>query len=245
MLLLAIGLVWCVTADMPSQLLILATAILLRILYVTGRPPSVPRDLLAFWVIALILGYILAPAQFKERVLLTFCTLTLLGTLIIHVTQQALNSGFAQRIPGVRHIALFFSRYMVLGQRVSRDMKFWSQQTLREERARRAHQTWVVRGAAIAFVYAGSRVSIFTGLIHDARSLIEKWSAILDARGGLPSYKLSMATAKHAPRRWYADLIADVVLATMILLPLSLDNDVLIPSSIVAAADALMKISSW
>lgn len=240
MILVILGLTWCYLADSPSQLILLAIAILLRVLYVTGKYPVLPRDLFIYWIAILTLGYFVFSADLKEDLLMIFLSLALLGTLILHIGQQTANSGIVHRIPIAQHVALFFGRYMMLGKREIDDMNFWSQQNVRSIRVRNADRSWIVRSFSVSRAYLESRIKIAICLFHNARALVERWDAILSARGGLPSYELAMLTARRAPRIWYADVIADIGLALLLLLPLGMGNDMLIPQPILGLAHSIV-----
>jgi hypothetical protein len=158
MLLIFFAITWCVLAESPSQLLLLAVAILLRVLYVTGKRPTISRDVILFWLLIAILGYFLAPTQSKGQVLMWVCKLTLLAPLILHVGHQTASSGVVQRIPFLQSIALFFSRYLVLGRREVDDMLFWSRQNLRVVSARNANRVFPIRVS----IYSRLRRACFT-----------------------------------------------------------------------------------
>ncbi|HEV2818241.1 MAG TPA: hypothetical protein VGW40_13595 [Allosphingosinicella sp.] len=234
MILFAIGMIWALFADRPSQLLLLAIAILLRILYVTGRRPMITRGLIGYWVVIFSLAYFLSRPEWRDAVVNTFCVLTLLGTLSLHLMQQLAESSLVRRIPAVQHVGLFSGRYLVLSKREVVDMKFWASQNIRAVRHKHTSRNLAIRKFHIAIAFVASRAKIAFSLFHNARSLIDRWDAIVSARGKLPRYDQYVSSLGTGQRTWYADLLADAALSLILLLPMAMANETLVPGPILA-----------
>jgi hypothetical protein len=230
-ILFVVAMFWSFSATEPAHFLMVAIAIILRIMYITGKSPHIPLALLIFWVLALALTFALAGSSGRLDVFMMFCRYTLLGTLLLHVVQQTSAIGVLRRIPYVRQVALLLSRAVVLLKKSIFDMLFLSRQNTREVAAVAAHRSWPVRNALVFYTYVSCRGGLALSAFQECRALVDRWTTVVSARGEFPAMQRLVYTEPLA-RQWYANLGADLCLIGLLVLPVLSADSRLVPPRI-------------
>lgn len=232
---------WTYSAENAPQLLLVAIGTILRIMYITGNRPRIPNEVLLIWVLVFVSVFAIYEGEARQGVVKFLCGLLLLGTLVLHVGQRAASTGFARRIPGVRQVTLFGGRALVLFKVSALDRLFLAKQRVRDIEYRYRSRGVLTRSAAISRAYLTSRGSVVIGLLYDGVHLVDRLTAVVSARGEFPKYNFSIASDTLSPRKWYADLLADIALASLLIIPAILSDSVLVPKGIF---DILERITS-
>ncbi|MFZ4745864.1 MAG: hypothetical protein ACOYLK_03090 [Sphingomonas sp.] len=233
MIFFIVSVCWVLLATSVPQLTLVAIGTLLRVLYITGDGPNVPKPVILFWSFLVLVCFVMADGVRREEILIFLCSVLLLGILILHVGQQVSNAGLARRIPAVRQVALFGGRALVLLKRSASDMLFYSKQNVSEIRYRYRDQGVIKKNVMVghAYLIASRRVAIC--LLYEGTRLVDRWTAVVSARGEFPSRRLSILAENYSARKWYADLFADLALTMLLVIPAIMSDGELVPPRII------------
>lgn len=243
MVIFVLLIVWVSLASTPAHYLLAVLATFARVIYVSGDSPTKPFAFLPIWLIAFLFSYLVMSSDedaFVE-IAMVFLKILILGTLSLHLILQPGTQRIAYRIPYLRSFLMLVTRGVTVLRRVVSDMNFTMTQAVASERDSSTGRGIHVRLSRVSIAYVVGSYRIASSFLQEGMRLNERWTSVVASRGGFPTDRFSYVpmSVRVQRRAWYSNALGDILISALIVIPIVMDDAVLVPERILEFAQAV------
>lgn len=242
MVIFIVVMLWLALAESPSELVLVAFGILIRMAYMDFAFPKVPRTVYLIWIMIGVLTYAIG-GQSADRAIMFFLQFSLSGILILHMSKRALLLP-VDRLPYIGEIWLFFGRTGAILPAKMGEMSIAADQKVSKLRRDLAAEPLLIRFVRLGWFKISLYLRLVISLLHQMVLLVERQGAVLEARGQFP--KEDYIPASERPETvGYASIMGDIFLCVLLAAPVILNDATLVPAKILQAVRSLWLALPW
>jgi|GEM_PF-7014379 len=238
--------IWVISAETPLHFLLAFLVVISRIFYVSGDTPTKPFAFLPLWILSFIVTYLFLGSNSEAlgNLAIWFLKILILGVLALHLISLPSTQRIVYRIPHLRSLLMLTGRGVIILRRVVHDMQFSTNQIIALAKDSATGRFFLVKFWLVSKAYVFGKYQIAASILQEGVRLEQRWTSVVMARGGFPTDKFSYVplSVRANSREWYSNIVGDIIIFLLILVPVIMQDDELVPSRILTFAERIKNI---